>query len=131
MKRAYYSDSIANFLNTTPDEILGRLAKSNDFALELTQRNAWLEEINILKKLLRTFQGAIYFKYSIPRMGKRIDAVVLIGSTIFVLEFKAGETEFTSSALNQVWDYGLDLKNFHESSHDHFIAPLLIPTKAE
>ena len=131
MKREYYSDSISNFRNTTPDEILGRLAKSNDFPLEQSQRDAWIEEINILQKVLFNFQGSIYFEYSIPRMGKRIDVVLLIGPVIFVLEFKIGEKEFLSYAIDQVWDYALDLKNFHESSHEHFIAPILIATKAK
>jgi len=131
MRREYYSNTIANFLKTTPDEILGKLVKSNDFALEQNQRDAWLEEINILQTVLRYHQGSIYFEYSIPRMGKRIDVVVITGSTIFVLEFKVGESEFHSYAIDQVWDYALDLKNFHETSHEHFIAPVLIATKAK
>ena len=130
MRREYYSDSIANFQKTSPDEILGILAKNNDFSLEQTQRDAWLEEIVILKKVLLHFEGTIYFEYSIPRMGKRIDVVLLIGPAIFVLEFKIGEKEFTSYAIDQVWDYALDLKNFHESSHARLIAPVLIATKA-
>ena len=85
MKREYYSDSIINFLNTTPEEIIGQLVKSNEFPLEQTQRDAWLEEINILKLVLKGYQGPIYFEYSIPRMGKRIDVVLLIGPIIFVL----------------------------------------------
>jgi hypothetical protein len=131
MKRDYYSDSIANFLNTSPNEILGILVKSSGgFSVEPTQRDAWLEEIRILKHVLSDVQGSIYFEYAIPRMGKRIDVVLLIGSVIFVLEFKVGETEFTSYALNQAWDYALDLKNFHETSRDYFIAPIVIPTNA-
>lgn len=131
MKREYYSDSITNFRNTTPDEILGRLARSNDFPIEQTQRDAWIEEIDILQGILTPFQGTIYFEYSIPRMGKRIDVVLLIGPVIFVLEFKVGEKTFTPYATDQVWDYGLDLKNFHESSHKQFVAPILIATKAK
>ncbi len=131
MRREYYSNTIANFLKTTPNEILGELVKSNDFALEQTQRDAWLQEINILQKTLQPYKGSIYFEYSIPRMGKRIDVVVITGSTIFVLEFKVGENEFPSHAIDQVWDYALDLKNFHETSHEHFIAPVLIATKAK
>ena len=77
MRREYYSDTIANFLKTTPTEILGELVKSNDFALEQTQRDAWLEEINILQKTLQPCKGSVYFEYSIPRMGKRIDVVVI------------------------------------------------------
>jgi hypothetical protein len=131
MKREYYSDSITNFQKATTDEILGQLTRSNDFSLEQTQRDAWLEEINILRKVLTSFQGHIYFEYSIPRMGQRIDVVLLIGPVIFVLEFKIGEKEFTSFAIDQVWDYALDLKNFHETSHNAFIAPILIATKAQ
>ncbi|MDP1854151.1 MAG: DUF2075 domain-containing protein [Candidatus Omnitrophota bacterium] len=131
MKRAYYSDSISNFCKSSPEEIVGKLAINNDFSLEQTQRDAWLEEINILHRTISSFQGSIYFEYSIPRMGQRIDVVLLIGPVIFVLEFKIGEDEFASYAIDQVWDYALDLKNFHESSHDQYIAPLLIATKAE
>lgn len=131
MRREYYADSIANFIKTSPAEILGQLViGSGGFAIEQTQRDAWLEEINILKQVLSNRVGQIYFEYAIPRMGKRIDVVLLIGSVIFVLEFKVGEREFTSSALDQVCDYALDLKNFHESSRDHFIAPVVIPTGA-
>jgi len=131
MKREYYSGSIANFLNTDPDTILAQLAKRNDFSLEQTQRDAWLEEIKILRSVLPPFAGAIYFEYSIPRMGQRIDVVLLIGPVIFVLEFKVGEKEFTSHAVDQVWDYALDLKNFHETSHERFVAPILIATNAK
>jgi hypothetical protein len=131
MKREYYSDSIANFKKTIPDQIFGILAINNEFPLEQTQRDAWLEEIYILQKVLSRFEGAVYFEYSIPRMGKRIDIVLLIGPVIFVLEFKIGEKEFLSYAIDQVWDYALDLKNFHESSHAPIIAPVLIATKVK
>ncbi len=130
MKREYYSELIDNFKKSSPGEILGILAKNNDFNLEQTQRDAWTEEIKILQEVLNPFQGSIYFEYSIPRMGKRIDVVIIIKSVIFVLEFKVGAKEFLSTAIDQVWDYALDLKNFHESSHNHFIAPILIATKA-
>jgi hypothetical protein len=130
MKREYYSDSITSFLSTNPAEIRDKIVMNNDFALEHSQRDAWLEEIDILQTILKPYQGAIYFEYSIPRMGKRIDVVLLIGAVIFVLEFKVGEKDFTSYAKDQVWDYALDLKNFHESSHDQIIAPILIATNA-
>ncbi len=130
MKREYYSDSIENFLITSVNEILGKLTNEFEFSIEPTQRNAWLDEIKILQKTLSSFQGHIYFEYSIPRMGQRVDVIALIGSVVFVLEFKVGEKEFTSHAIEQVWDYALDLKNFHETSHNLFIAPILIATKS-
>jgi hypothetical protein len=64
-------------------------------------------------------------------MGKRIDVVLIIRSIIFILEFKVGEKEFLSSAIDQVMDYALDLKNFHETSHQPLIAPILIATAAK
>jgi hypothetical protein len=132
MRREYYSDSIASFQTTSTAEVVGKLViGSGGFAIEQTQREAWLEEIKILKQVLSNRTGQIYFEYAIPRMGKRIDVVLLIGPVIFVLEFKVGERDFTLSALDQVCDYGLDLKNFHESSRDHFIAPVVIATAAQ
>jgi hypothetical protein len=131
MNRAYYSDSISDFLSSTPEQILGDISKNNPFSQDTLQRDAWLEEIDILHKILKPYQGSIYFEFSIPRMGQRIDTVLLIGSVIFVLEFKVGAKEFASYAIDQVWDYALDLKNFHETSHEQFIAPILIATEAE
>jgi hypothetical protein len=133
MNRAFYSNSISNFLDSSPEEIFGILAKNNPFPLEQTQRDAWLKEIEILKEILPSYRnsGSLYLEFSIPRMGQRIDAVVLIGSVIFILEFKVGEKDYTSYAIDQVMDYALDLKNFHETSHKQFIAPILIATKAK
>jgi len=131
MRRAYYSDKIADFLNRSEDEILGKLAQENEFSLEQTQRDAWLEEIRILMKVLKPYKGSVYFEYSIPRMGRRIDVILIIGAVIFVLEFKVGEKEFPAYAIDQVWDYSLDLKNFHETSHYAYIAPILIATNAK
>ncbi len=96
MKRAYYSDSISNFLGSSTEKIIGILTLSNDFALIQTQRGAWVEQIAILQETLTPYQGSIYFEYSIPRMGRRIDVLLLIGPVIFVLEFKVGESEFTT-----------------------------------
>jgi hypothetical protein len=131
MKREYYSESIANFLISKPDEILGILSRNSDFDLVQNQRDAWVEEIDILQHTLALYSGSIYFEYSIPRMGKRIDVVLIVGPAIFILEFKVGEKNFTSYAIDQAWDYALDLKNFHSSSHDHYIVPIVIATAAD
>lgn len=130
MKRAYYSDTIPNFLNTSPEDIIGHLTIGS-YSVAQPQTHAWRDEINLLHDVLGSYEGAIYFEYDIPRMGRRIDVVLLIGPVIFVLEFKAGEKEFAAHAIDQVWDYALDLKNFHESSHEQYIAPVLIATEAE
>src|ERR1051326_7599512 len=126
MRRAYYSSSITDFLSAPSNAIIGDLSLAHGRNVEQTQINAWLEQIDILKRFLINREGRIYFEYAIPRMGKRIDVVLLIGPVVFVLEFKVGESHFTNSALDQVTDYCLDLKNFHEASYDCVIAPILI-----
>ena len=128
MKREYYSNSITSFINSDADAILGELLRNSDFDVSQSQRHAWIKQITILQAVLTVHTGRIYFEYSIPRMGKRIDVLLIIKSAIFILEFKVGDTDFSSSAVDQVWDYALDLKNFHNESHDKFIVPILIAT---
>lgn len=131
MKRHYYSDLISKFCISSSQEILGAIVESNEFSVDTTQKDAWLEQIKILKQILSNYEGCIFFEYSIPRMGGRIDTVLIINNVIFVIEFKVGEKEFNQSAIDQVWDYALDLKNFHETSHHHLIAPILIATESK
>jgi hypothetical protein len=132
MKRYYYGDPIAAFLEKGQDTLLGSLVTNNEYPLEMTQRDAWLEEIHILKSVLAPYcdVGQVYFEYSIPRLGRRIDVVAIVRGVVFVLEFKVNEDEFTTSATDQVCDYALDLKNFHETSHNLPLVPILIATKA-
>lgn len=131
MSRSYYSNSISNFLKANSDEIFGILVHASEFADMIEQKDSWAEEIKILKEVLKPYEGSIFFEYSIPRMGLRIDIVLLIGPVIFVLEFKINESVYHANAIDQVWDYALDLKNFHETSHEQYIAPVLIATQAK
>ena len=133
INRAYYADAIESFLKRSSDEILGVLARSSAFAIESTQRDAWIAQTKILQKALSPYsgRGKVYFEYAVPRLGKRIDTVVLIDQVIFIIEFKVGEKDFTSSARDQVWDYALDLKNFHETTHNKPVAPVLVATGAK
>lgn len=130
MNRAYYSNEIKTFLRASTNEILGALADNNEFATEQTQKDAWKYQIEYLQDVLKDYTGSIYFEYAIPRMGKRIDVLLVIKSILFVIEFKVGDKEYASHAIDQVWDYALDLKNFHETSHDKTIIPILLATKA-
>lgn len=129
--RAFYSDSIEDFLCRSSDEILGVLTRAS-IAVETPQRDAWLAQISLLRDCLNDFscRGKVYFEYVVPRLGRRIDTVLLIDHVLFILEFKVGEEAFLSGAIDQVWDYALDLKNFHDSSHAISIAPILIATNA-
>lgn len=132
MTRSYYSNSISNFLQEDETKILGQLSLHHNHALEDLQKNAWIKQIEILKTTLKDFEkGQIYFEFSIPRMGKRVDNVLIINDFIFVLEFKVGDTHYQKNSIDQVVDYCLDLQNFHEGSHHEILIPILISTKAE
>ena len=131
MTRSYYSNTISDFLTEDSDKILGQLLRSHEFAAENLQRNAWIKQIEILKSTLKPFKhGQIYFEFSIPRMGKRVDNILIIEGFIFVVEFKVGDNEYQKHAIEQTVDYCLDLQNFHEGSHHEKIVPILISTKA-
>jgi len=134
VKREYYSNSISGFCSSTPAEVTGLLSQGSadaGFAVEPEQLSAWTQQIEILQKALQGKEGKIYFEYSIPRMGRRIDVVLIIEHVIFVLEFKVGAQDFSAYAVDQVLDYALDLSNFHETSHGKYVAPVLISTQAQ
>lgn len=132
MKRSYYANPIKQFLQDSDSSILGELVIHHEFALEDLQRNAWISQIQILKQLFtgHTENAFILFEYAIPRMGKRVDVILLIKGSVFVLEFKVGEKKYSNYAIDQALDYSLDLKNFHEQSHQRHIIPIAVSTEA-
>lgn len=131
MQRAYYSARIREFVDEKPETLLGKLMVSDEFSTTDLQKNAWRKEIDILQDQLRSVEnGDIAFEYTIPRMGHRIDVVCIIHGLIFLLEFKVGDSEYRKSTADQVMDYALDLKYFHELSADRYIIPISIPTEA-
>jgi hypothetical protein len=133
MERAYYSDDIATFLARGLDEVLGELTRRSAFAVERTQRDAWLRQIELLQQILAPYRGrgAVFFEFSIPRLGRRIDVVAVVGPVVLVIEFKVGESVVHSHDRDQICDYALDLKNFHETSHHVAIAPILVATESK
>jgi Uncharacterized conserved protein (DUF2075) len=130
--KAYYNAPVPDFLKDDTDRILGVLTSQHHHALEEQQRWAWIQQISTLKTALSSqLNGWIFLEFYIPRMGKRADAVLVSENIVFVIEFKAGAIEHTSGAFDQVEDYALDLKNFHEGSHRVPIIPVLVSTNAE
>lgn len=127
---AYYSERVPGFLCESLKSILGKLAGAHGHDLELQQRRAWEEEIRILKDALRELDGTIFLEFEVPRLGSRIDAVLISGPGIFPIEFKCGERHYRPADYDQVWDYALDLKNFHLASHNAPILPILVATLA-
>ena len=132
MTRCLYYSTISEFLKQSPEALLG-IFVSNYHGNALTTTNeAWLGEINIMQDTLIPWineDSQIIFEYDIPRLGKRIDVVLLLRGLIFCIEFKVGEKEMHQSDIEQVLDYALDLKNFHLLSQDRTIVPILVPTR--
>lgn len=131
-QRAYYSASIDDFVKAAPESVLGEISRNSGFAIETTQRDAWIQQIDVLREQLRPWSsnGWLFFEFVVPRIGRRIDVLAIIDGVVFVIEFKVGESAFSRLAMDQVWDYALDLKNFHETSHGVVIAPVLVATEA-
>src|SRR5206468_4188078 len=128
--RYWYGASIPEFVSASAQEIIGQLTLNSSFDIDRSQAAAWLTEIEFLQSKLSDLAGSIFFEFNIPRMGRRIDVALVIGPVVFAIEFKVGEKTFDRAAIDQVWDYGLDLKNFHEASHAASIIPILIATEA-
>ena len=129
--RCRFKSDFTSFIETDPYFILGHLHNAFHGQSLTTTDEAWLGEITILQTALVPWKNEpaeIIFEYDIPRLGKRIDVVLLLRGIIFCLEFKVGQKDALQSDVEQVMDYALDLKNFHRYSHDRIIAPILIPT---
>ncbi len=131
MLNYYYKDSISSFFTKSTKEIIGEITLSNQFDSTLNQNKSWEVQIPLLKEAFGNHDGTIFFEFSIPRMGKRVDVLAIISGIVFVIEFKVGEHKYYRSNLEQVWDYALDLKNFHEPSHNALLAPVLVATEAK
>lgn len=131
MNRSYYSNSIEGFIKEDVNSIYGKISGNYDLSkLTIQQSNAWKKQIEILKQSISSFSGKIYFEFTIPRMGKRVDNILIIDNCIFVLEFKIGSKIYDKYAKEQAFDYGLDLNSFHEGSHKQNIFPILIADRA-
>lgn len=130
--RCLYTATFSEFLSKEPLAVLGALHNNFHGDALTTTDEAWMGEIEVMQQVLEPWkeeQGQIVFEYDIPRLGKRIDVVLLLRGMIFCLEFKVGKKEEFQAGIEQVMDYALDLKNFHLFSHDRKIVPILIPTK--
>lgn len=130
--RCLYNSDFASFLDRDIDSIFGTLCDNYHGDALTTTREAWRGEITIMKNVIAAFDdanGRIIFEYDIPRLGKRIDVVLLYRGIVFCVEFKVGETRILEADVDQVLDYALDLKNFHKFSEDKVIVPILVATK--
>lgn len=130
--RCLYNSDFKSFIEADKYYVSGRIHDAFHGQNLTTTDEAWLGEISILQQVLLPWKdedAEIIFEYDIPRLGKRIDVVLLLRGLVFCLEFKVGQKDALQADVEQVMDYALDLKNFHRYSHNRIIVPILIPTK--
>ena len=130
--RCLYNSNFASFLNADINSVFGALCDNYHGDALTTTREAWKSEIEIMRNVIANLNdpnGQIIFEYDIPRLGKRIDVVLLCRGIVFCVEFKVGETKILEGDVDQVLDYALDLKNFHKFSQDKVIVPILVATR--
>lgn len=131
MLNYYYSDTISDFLEKSTETIIGEISVNGRLGHIHTELYAWEFQISLLKDILKDIKGHLFFEFSIPRMGRRVDCILIIKNIVFVIEFKVGEKEFLNHNIEQVWDYALDLKNFHKPSHEILLVPILVATHSK
>jgi hypothetical protein len=131
LPRSWYSGSFDQFGDASDDQILAQLVKNSSYTILQSQRDAWLSQMSILRPAVKEQRGALFLEFAIPRMGKRIDAILLISGILIVLEFKIGSREVLRADIDQLYDYATDLKYFHEASHKLPLVPILVPSDTE
>jgi hypothetical protein len=78
----------------------------------------------LVSKLPEAVEFEILLEYPIPRVGKRIDAVLLMHEVIVAIETKTGACATT--AERQVDDYAINLACFHQPSANRTVVPMVI-----
>lgn len=131
MERYYYHAKLKDFNATEAKTIYQEILGANLSQVQIEQNFSWREEVEILQQQLADFStGDIFFEYTIPRVGKRVDVVVIITGVIFLIEFKVGAKTYDAAAKTQIIDYALNLNDFHAASHGAQIVPILLASDA-
>ncbi len=134
---AYFRSTVREFLEYGPSQILGELNIQTRDSLSTIRASAiisWERTIAVLKSALSQLitghptagEWSVLLEYEIPRRARRIDAVLLVGGLVIVLELKTGESGDETSACRQVEHYALDLRDFHRETRDRIMVPIVV-----
>ena len=139
---AFYAAPVSEFLAASNAEAYAPLAAPKGYTLAPEQLSAWHLQLPVLRAALADLPAGvdvaasaapapwIHLEFDIPRLGRRVDAVLVTQKCVIPIEFKVGAKKFERLDMEQAWDYGLDLKNFHAPSHAAAIFPILCATEA-
>jgi Uncharacterized conserved protein (DUF2075) len=138
---AYYRSSLAEFIKQTPQAIIGQLqmkyAEDGFAQAYLAQTRAWSDLVpllqseagDLLSHVPNAGTWAILLEFPLYRLQRRVD-IVLLSTSVIVVEAKVGEDRFLSADERQVEEYCLDLRDFHEGSGGRTLYPVLWATRA-
>lgn len=127
---AYFEASVSDFLKKSDNEVLGEMARRSPYPLTTEAIGAWSAQLPIIRDAVAGYDGTVFFEFDIPRLGSRVDCVLVTRAAVIPIEFKVGAKHYHREDYNQAWDYGLDFKNFHRGSHSAAIFPILVCTAA-
>ncbi len=103
---AWWSGSAASFCQEDPARLVDHLARrlvETHMVNHEAQIRAWRDQIDLLRAALRTLPDwHVLLEYPLLRLGRRIDAIILTGRAILVVEFKTEATGFTNADREQV-----------------------------
>jgi hypothetical protein len=134
--KSYFGGTVTEFLKTPTAILVGQLStrvSSEHRGDEAQQIKAWQIEVELLKVALASDacrDWGILLELPLLRLGRRIDAIILIGEGIACIEFKIGASRFSSADIDQAVDYALCLRDFHSGSRSHRIVPILCADQA-
>ena len=138
---SFYRASVGEFLSLSDEQILARLAVSyanRGYTSQYSDQTlTWERDIRSIRsslevcvvRLASALNWGVLLEFSIPRKEMRIDAVLLIGNEIVVLEAKSGDA--LQQAKRQIEEYALLLHYFHKASADRRIVPVIVSPEAD
>ena len=104
MSRCLYNSDFTTFLYTDSASIYRMLDDNYHGEALTTTRDAWKAEIDIMKNVVSSLNnddGQIIFEYDIPRLGKRIDVVLLYRGIVFALNLRLVSQKFSKRILTK------------------------------
>jgi hypothetical protein len=153
---AWYDSSCDQFLQSSTDVVVGRLAQTaaaEGWDTPPAQEKEWNASIDLLKlslskkqnERLEVLQSAltdprlhefedVILEYDFRRRGLRMDCVLLAPGIVVILEFKRQKP--TLADRDQAMSYAINLREFHEVTQNAIkdgnliVAPFVVSTQA-
>lgn len=136
--RAGWAGTVDEFLGLDRPKLVYQLGEHTRGLMlheaDAGQIEAWRGSVDSLTEALREVVAGqpesgscgVVLEFELPReRGRRPDAVLLLGQSIVVCEFK-GWSSPLQAHIDQVKAYARDLSAYHAASHDLAVVPMLV-----